>query len=145
MLVFRDIDLDEIDLINGLWNENAEHHRLTSEYFKSNSSKVLFQDRVEDWKKCKEIKITIIENENIGIGYCISSINNKYGNIESIFIKENMRKKGIGKKVILEHIKWMKSNECKRINVATSYGNKDAIEFYKKLNILPKKIIFELK
>ena len=145
MVIFREIDFDEIELIYELWNENAEHHRLTSEYFKSNSSKVLFQDRVEDWKKCKEIKTTIIENENINIGYCISSINNKYGNIESIFIKENMRKKGIGKKVILEHIKWMKSNECKRINVATSYGNKDAIEFYKKLNILPKKIIFELK
>ncbi len=109
MVAFIDIDLYEIDLLKDLWNQNAEYHRLTSEYFRSNSCKTLFQDRVEAWKKCDEIKITKIENENIVIGYCITSINNKYGNIESIFINKNMRRKGIGMKIIREHIEWMKN------------------------------------
>ena len=145
MVVFTDINSDEIFILNELWNQNAEYHRAKSEYFKNQKRNVSFLDRIEVWKNCKDIKITKIEDENEIIGYCISCIEYNVGNIESIFIKENMRRNGIGKNVILKHIEWMKNSKCERINVTTVYGNEEAIEFYKKMNILPKKIVFELK
>jgi len=145
MPIYIDIDFTDIECLHECWNQNAEYHRNKSEFFREVSSNVLFQDRIEAWKNRSKIKITNIELESELIGYCISSINDNCGYIESIFIKESKRGKGFGRNVINKHIEWMKSDECERINVATVYGNEDAICFYKKLNIFPKKIIFELK
>ena len=145
MAILIDIGIDELPKIKELWNLNERYHREKSKYFSSKDSNVCFQDRIESWRKAKEIKITKIESEAELVGYCISVIEKNIGNIESIFIKENLRRNGIGTKAISEHIEWMNKMKCKKINVATVYGNEEAIEFYKKLNLLPKKIVFELK
>jgi GNAT superfamily N-acetyltransferase len=49
-----------------------------------------------------------------------------------MLIEESYRKKGIGKMLINNFIKWVKENKINRIKVSVYDKNTNAIEFYKK-------------
>jgi ribosomal protein S18 acetylase RimI-like enzyme len=63
----------------------------------------------------------------------------------SIYIDEELRDRGYGKKLVNEHIKWLKEHECKRIRVAVSFGHDSVIEFYHKLGFYERLVYYELK
>jgi GNAT superfamily N-acetyltransferase len=103
-----------------------------------------FKERIESWNKKKSIKVTIAFEKEI-IGYCLSSIDNNIGVIESLYVVECERRRGIGKELIRRHIEWLEEKGSKTIEVTTVYGNDDSIDFYKNVNIFPKTIRFELR
>lgn len=82
--------------------------------------------------------IVAILNEEI-IGYLAGSINEKgsyeeiaYGEINNMYINENNRGLGIGKKLIDNFKKYCKENNINNIKVEASAKNKNALNFYKK-------------
>ena len=77
------------------------------------------------------------------IGFCIASYENERGTLESLYIEEECRRQGIGTRLIKEQLKWFEEKGCKRIKCLQSMGNTTAIEFYKKLDFLPRAIILE--
>lgn len=81
--------------------------------------------------------VAILNNEIVG--YLAGSINEKcsyeeiqYGELNNMFINENFRGYGIGKKLIDSFKNYCKDNNIDNIKVTASYKNKDAINFYKK-------------
>lgn len=75
--------------------------------------------------------IGLIEEEETG------RVDSRYANLEHMFVEETARKDGVGKKLVEEFKTWAKKNNLKRIKVNVSFENKNAIEFYKKVGLLP--------
>lgn len=83
------------------------------------------------------VVIALLNNEIVG--YLAGSINEKgsyeeiqYGELNNMFINENFRGYGIGKKLIDSFKNYCKNNNIDNIKVTASFKNKDAINFYKK-------------
>lgn len=144
MIHYSDLNLNNIKQLESLWLENSHYHNEKTEFFKKSSDKAIFQKRVESWHRASDLKITIVREEQTIAGYCISSRTDKMGYIESLYIRSNYRRQGIGKKLIAGHIKWFNKLNCKSVEVETVYGNDDAIEFYKSVGIFPKSILMRL-
>jgi ribosomal protein S18 acetylase RimI-like enzyme len=87
--------------------------------------------------------LVCIYNEEV-VGYLIGRIENPedYRKIKSIaevdnmFILEEFRKKGVGKKLVEGFVKWAKKKDVEKIRVVASSKNKKAIEFYKKFGFV---------
>ncbi|MBU1046736.1 GNAT family N-acetyltransferase [Patescibacteria group bacterium] len=88
-----------------------------------------------------------VNNEIVGylIGLILEEetgrVDSKYGELEHMFINENARGNGIGEKLIKEFKKWTKEKDLKRIKVNVSFKNQKAIEFYKKIGLVPTDIV----
>ena len=62
-------------------------------------------------------------------------------NLNNIFVKEEMRRQGVGEMLMKDFRKYCLSNEVKKINVTVIAQNDSAIEFYKEQNFMPSRLI----
>jgi len=85
--------------------------------------------------------VAIAECDNNVAGYLAGSIyqDETYScyegitaELENMFVEENYRKYGVGSRLIEHFNDYCKMNDVKRIIVTASFGNNDAINFYKK-------------
>lgn len=139
MIDIVDIPFDQIIVIKSLWEKNRKYHEDSSEYFSEAYRTINFEERMEGFREfCKDsIKITVAKDNVDYIGYCISTIIEGKGEIESLHVDESKRGIGIGKKLVSAHLEWMKKNNCKVIGVTVSQENESTINFYKKLGFYP--------
>jgi ribosomal protein S18 acetylase RimI-like enzyme len=142
-----DISYDEREVIKTLWERNRLHHEKSSEYFKQFYRSLSFDKRFNPWEGLNKdtMKITVAKSHNKYIGYCISTIIDGKGELESLHVNESNRGNGIGEKLVIKHIEWMKEKNCKVIGVAVSQENESTIGFYRKLGFYPKTLFMQLK
>ena len=93
------------------------------------------KDYFEDLIKNQYVIVATLEDKIIG--YLAGSINEKgsyeeiqYGEINNMFIKEDYRLYGIGKKLINNFKNYCRNNNISNLKVVASSKNKNAIEFY---------------
>jgi GNAT superfamily N-acetyltransferase len=92
----------------------------------------------------------LAEKNNEVIGYITGYIKKpdtlrpiKIAELESMFVKEKHRNKGVGKLLFKEFKKWSKGKRAERISVTAYSANKKAVNFYKKLRFEPKSLTLE--
>lgn len=142
-----DVSYDEIEVIKELWEMNRQYHENTSEYFKELYHSINFEERMRAFSAfdSNTMKITVAKIGDEYVGYCISTITNGKGELDSLHVKETNRGKGVGKKLASKHIEWMKENKCKVIGVTVSQENETTIHFYKKLGFYPNTLYMQQK
>lgn len=128
-------DIKEIGLIKPLWEQLNSVHFEKSIYFKSKYEKFTFEKRIQCiLKKTKEsiIKLDMLLNNDNGnyIGYCLSSIEDTFGKIESIYIETQYRKLRLGDKLMKNALNWFESNGITNIEINVVYANDEALPFY---------------
>ena len=144
-------DLNEIDkiylegVIDEIKLQFPERTRL-SIIKKMNKAK---RKRLTGWKKelnspknywiVAEIDKKIIGFANVEIG------KDKEGRLTFLYIRKNFRKKGIGRKLTEERIKWLKSKNIKRVESSAYLKNKPSINNLKKIGFTPISIRFGKK
>ena len=84
------IDKSQIDKIKALWEKLNKLHLKNSNYFKEHYSAFSFDKRCEKFMEIDEecIKIDIVQMATKVVGYCVSTIENRVGEIDSIFVEE---------------------------------------------------------
>ncbi|MCR3957027.1 MAG: GNAT family N-acetyltransferase, partial [Gudongella sp.] len=92
-----------------------------------------------------KIKITVAKHNHGYIGYCISTISDVNGEIASIHIDESYRGIGVGRRLVVDHLNWMKEGKCKTMGVTVSQENVSTISFYKKLGFYPNTLYMQQK
>lgn len=142
-----DISYDEIEVIKALWEKNRQYHENSSEYFKESYRFISFDQRIKAFNVFNKetMKITVVKNSDEYIGYCISTIIDGKGELDSLHVDESNRGNGIGKKLVSKHIEWMREKNCKVIGVTVSQENDSTIWFYKKLGFFPNTLYMQLK
>jgi ribosomal protein S18 acetylase RimI-like enzyme len=145
---FERIGLKDIQIIQPLWEELNELHLKDTVYFHEHYQNFTFEKRVSKFQKIKEedILIEIAKTQgNEVVGYCIATIDDHVGEIDSICITEIHQHSGLGKEFIKDATNWLKKRNCSPIKLAVSYGHESVIEFYKKLGFYPRMTYLELK
>lgn len=136
------------DLVQPLWEELNKHHEINSKYFSDKFKNLKFEVRKNNLVKDSslEIKIDLIKDVEKGlyIGYCISTINKELmGEIESLFVKKEYRKYGLGDKLMNNAIEWLNSKGAKTKRIGVAEGNENILEFYKKYGFYKRRVVLE--
>ena len=129
-------DLEYIQKMNNelfkLEKENFDP-TLVSNWPLTGEGKNYFEDLITN----HYVVVAILNNEIVG--YLAGTINEKgiyeeiqYGEINNMFIKDNLRGYGVGKKLVNEFKKYCKENNVYNLIVTASAKNSNAINFYKK-------------
>ncbi|WP_297429512.1 GNAT family N-acetyltransferase [Clostridium sp.] len=129
--------IKDIELIKPLWEQLNSVHLEKSVYFKQRFENFTFDKRMKSIiQKADEenIKLDILLDDNSGkyVGYCLSSIEDNYGEIESIYIERDYRKFGLGGKLMKSSLEWFESNNIKDIKINVVYANDEALPFYER-------------
>ena len=142
-----DISPEEVEVIRELWEKNRLYHEKCSLHFKELYGSISFDDRIGGFKELnnENIKITVAQEEERYIGYCISRVTEEGGELESLHVDKKNRGMGVGKKLSTEHIRWMKEKECRSIRVRVAHENDMAISFYRELGFYPNTLDLQLK
>ena len=128
-------DIKDIRLIKPLWEKLNLVHYEKSIHFKNKYENFTFDNRMRSINKKAQngiVKIDLLLDEDTSnyVGYCISSIENNDGEIESIFIDENYRKLKLGDMLMQSALSWFESNSITNIAIGVVYDNCDALPFY---------------
>ena len=146
-VVFIEGHEELLDQVKPLWEELNKIHMTKSRYFKKEYENKSYQERKKQLlRKNSVIRIDLVKKSesDMFVGYCISSINkDKEGTVESIYVDECYRGKGIGDQLIERHLDWMDKNRVKLKNLTILIGNEDVLNFYRRHNFFPKLILLE--
>ena len=133
-------DTSLLDEIKELWEELNQFHIEKSVDFKNHYKAFTFAARKESIVRHIEngaLLVAIAYCNNLKIGYCISSVVDGIGEIDSIFVKTGYRKSDVGHKLMEMSLDWIKTNAAKKIVVKISVGNEEVFGFYSKYGFAP--------
>ena len=142
------LDIEEMDLIQALWEKLNHIHFDLSQDFKNRYKQMSWEKRKATLiDKSEELMIdTVRDDQDSIIGYCISSIerkNHKTGEIESVYIEESHRNAGLGKLLINNAIGWLISKETTEQKLVVGVGNEKVLGFYRQFNFLPLHMVLQ--
>lgn len=130
-------DISGIESIRPLWEKLNLVHLNKSMHFKSKYETFTFEQRTEILQKKAQtgiVKVDLLLDHDTGhyIGYCVSSIEDHAGEVESIYIEEQYRRYKLGDKLMKSALRWFKQNGITQIEINVVYGNEEALPFYQK-------------
>ena len=143
MMEIKEIDWNDINKIKALWEDLNAHHLLMSTNFKQFYSNFTFEKRIESLSKKERLITFVAQYRGENIGYCIASIDDLTGEIDSIFVKEQHRRTGIGSKLISFALQWLEKERCEIIRVGIAEGNEAAIGFYKRFGFAERMVVMQ--
>ncbi len=127
--------LKDMALVKPLWERLNAVHLEKSVHFKKKYKHFTFEQRMEPVLEKAgrgQLKIDLLMDGERAAGYCISSIENGSGEIESIYIEPELRGGGWGGKLIERALSWFEENGIEDISIGVVYDNKDALPFYER-------------
>jgi len=149
--VYRSTDISEIELIRPLWEQLNDHHRRRARAFRNMYDQWTFDDRKKHFTRVAALgplRIDLAADPLTGryIGYCISSLSpEKTGEIESVFVVEDYRQRGVGKTLLARALSWLDTSGSVRNRVSVADGNEEASSFYWKFGFYPRMTVLEQK
>jgi GNAT superfamily N-acetyltransferase len=140
-----------IGRIESMWRKLTSHAAQRSEHFSRYFDQRTFEQRREELQEKAangRLHIDIARDARTGqdLGYCVSSMDSKgSAEIESLFVDEASRGRGVGHALIERAIAWMEQNSAKSIVVFTVYGSEEVLPFYARYGFRPKMMLLERK
>lgn len=138
-----------IDSIREMWHQLNLHASKRSPFFSDQFSERTFQLRKEEMvskaKTCRlRIEIARDATASRDLGYCASSID-YFGNgeIESLFVDDEARRRGVGDALMRRTMEWMRQQGARSTVVFTVYGDESIFSFYARYGFRPKMVMLE--
>ncbi|HED38314.1 MAG TPA: GNAT family N-acetyltransferase [Ignavibacteria bacterium] len=134
-LKIRRASIEDIHTILSLIKELASYEKLLDEV---TATEKLLKENLFGKNKYAEVLIAEYEGKPVGEALYFHNFSTFVGKpgiyLEDIFVKPEMRGKGIGKALFSELIKIAKDRNCGRVEWVVLNWNKPAVEFYKSLD-----------
>ena len=139
---------EEIDRIYECWTLLREHIISRIPLFADRMSSVTFADRKRDLidkNRNGEIRVFLASGPSGEvIGYCLCSAGIAgSGEIESIYVREQYRRSGVGRALMEDAVSWMHAKRAVDIRVHVTVGNEETIRFYQKFGLYPRQYVLE--
>ncbi|WP_261852480.1 GNAT family N-acetyltransferase [Clostridium folliculivorans] len=137
--------IELLDLVRPLWQMLNEYHKEKSKDFEEQYISFTFEERKKKLMASELMHIDIVaDSSNKYIAYCISTIDSELiGEIDSLFIKGEARKLGLGNELLKRSLSWLDSNKVKRKVITVAAGNEDVIDFYNRYGFKKRRIVLE--
>lgn len=145
--MIREVSLEDID--NGLLEVYIEgyrhHHNGRPDIFVDLSFEQLRKDLIENLDRLSTI--VYIENDRVVgyLSYVIKKRHTKKLDVDQLVVKDGLRGKGIGKKLMEEAKKIATDNDCDRIELNCWNFNKNALAMYEHIGYKKQRIMYEMK
>ncbi|MEP6936139.1 MAG: GNAT family N-acetyltransferase [Nitrospirota bacterium] len=143
--VYRTIGPDGIDAIRPLWEKlRAYHAPLLDE-----RPPFLFEPRKQQIlgkAAAGELRIELVKIASCAteVAYCISTVSaDGCGEVDSIFVEEPFRGRGIGSELIHHALAWLECTGASTKVVTVAYANEEALAFYERFGFHPRAILLE--
>ena len=136
---------DNIGIIRRLWEALNAHHLSHSTHFTHHFSTFRFEDRVEALKKRDQFIAYVAECNHKRIGYCIATVDDRAGEIDSLFLDAAYRGKGYGKALMELALKWLEDQHCETIRVSIAEGNERVLDFYRRFGFAERFVVMQRK
>lgn len=138
--------LDFIDKIKNMWNKQRIFHSQCSTHFGDDFARLTYNQRKRSfYEDGKQLFIVIAKENDKDIGYCVASIIQNKGEIESIYVNENYRSQKVGSTLMDKSLKWFIENGIEKIEIYVAVGNESAYNFYEQFGFLPRLTKLERK
>lgn len=145
MIEIKAIDLNDINTIKALWESLNAHHLLISTNFKQFYTGFTFEKRIESLSKRERLVTFVAQNSGDNIGYCIASVDDLAGEIDSIFVQAQHRRTGVGSELIILALQWLENQGCATIRVGIAQGNEAALDFYRRFGFAERMVVMQKK
>jgi ribosomal protein S18 acetylase RimI-like enzyme len=135
---------EHIDSIAKLCCKLADFHRKIDKYYKRGNKRTFKEQKkylLKNYRK-KDRKILVALEDKKVIGCSIAGIKTlephaikspkKIGKIGGTFVLKEYRRKGVGKQMLKELLKWFKAKKIKHIELSVDARNKIGIKAWKK-------------
>ncbi|MBN1874049.1 MAG: GNAT family N-acetyltransferase [Anaerolineae bacterium] len=135
-----------LNVVGPLWEKLNVHHAERSPYFGIQYAEGTYAERRARLLEKAESAILRVElawesETGYNIGYCVSSVTEAAGVIESIFIEADYRGQGIGDTLMQHALTWMDSHNVSVKQVVVAVGNEEAFGFYARYGFRPRHTI----
>jgi len=143
-IVFTEIGLDQIDLIQPLWEKLNQHNAALSPHFPREIGRRTFAPRKRElWQRGTSGKLKIdlvrVRDQEAPAAYCVSTLTGDFeGEIDSLYVDEGFRGIGIGSELTKRSLQWLDSVGAKSKFISVTYGNDEAVRFYARFGFLPR-------
>ncbi len=130
-----------------LWERLNKHHKERSPCFKGYYEAMTFAKRKAMFLQKATRGKMLVELAFDGdqrVGYCITSLDaEKTGEVESIYVLEEYRGRGIGDRLMRSALAWMQQNGAIKKTVIVAAGNEQAFSFYDRYGFHVRKTMLE--
>ena len=141
-------------LIRLLYQVGGVHHDIRPDIFRAGAIKYTETDLEILLKDENRPVFVAMEDENV-LGYCFCVIEDCRGTtvladrveiyIDDLCVEENCRGQGIAKALYRHVCDWAKEMGCAFVTLNVWCGNDNAMKFYEKMGMTPRKIFMESK
>jgi diamine N-acetyltransferase len=140
---------DLLPRIEPLWCELRDLHSSRSAHFSDMVRDMEFDSRrlgLLEKSFGGHILVQIISlsgsAEPSDVAYCVSTIGlNGMAEIDSIFVSEGYRNKGLGGKLIRGALEWIDEHDVKEVRTSVVWGNEEVLPFYERHGLYPRSIV----
>ncbi len=137
-LKIRKASIEDVSTILSLIKEIADYEKLLNEV---TATEGLLKKNLFGENAYAEVLLAEYENKPVGQALFFHNFSTFVGKpgiyLEDIYVKQEMRGKGIGKALFAELIRLAKERDCGRIEWAVLNWNQSAIDFYENLGAVP--------
>lgn len=138
-----------IDEIEDMWHSLNLHASKRSPFFSEQFAERTFQLRKDELlSKAKACRMRIVIARDPAkakyLGFCACSIDNLgNGEIESLFVDDEARRRGVGDALMRQTLDWMRDQGARGTVVFTVYGDESIFSFYARYGFRPKMVMLE--
>ena len=132
---FVTLTIDQLPLLVDPLKELAAHHNRVAKYFAGRYPILPIESSLEATRKemeKDEARVEVIYCGDEIVGYCKVSIDKGMGDVDWLFVRKDMRKRGYAKKLMDNGLAFLKSKGITFVELMCVYGNDEAEHFYQK-------------
>jgi ribosomal protein S18 acetylase RimI-like enzyme len=141
-LVYREIGVEQLSVIQPLWEKLRAYHVAVSPHFAARRSARTFDARRQELLAKNttgrlKVDVTCTDIKSAPVAYCFTSLaSDGAGEIDSLFVDQDYRGKGIGTELMRRALSWLDGHMATSKTVIVAFGNDLAIEFYRRFGFL---------
>ena len=143
-ITYRTLNKDAIGSIRPLWEALNLLHQERSTDFKEHFKTNTFERRIEKFLALPDGRLYVRAAEDSGaiVGYVVATVSAEgAGEIDSIFIEDEYRARGVGRALMEQALAWLSGAGCGKISVGVAEGNDEVFEFYRRFGFFPRMTI----
>ncbi len=147
-ITYKTLTRDDIGSIRPLWEALNRLHRERSADFKEHFRTTTFERRIEKFLALPDDRLYVRAAEDSGaiVGYVVATVSaGGAGEIDSIFIEDEYRARGVGSALMDQALAWLSAAGCREISVGVAVGNEEAFGFYRRFGFYPRMTILVRK
>lgn len=145
---YCEVGVEGLTEIQPLWTKlNAEHAAMSRPFRAEIAQRTFASRRTELLMKGHSgglwVEVVRAVTEDAGaVAYCLCTLSPEgVGEIDSIFVEENFRGRGIGAELMRRALAWLDERNAGAKMVSVLYENAEAIEFYRRFGFHPRTVL----